>query len=76
MKTQRAVSVSRGADRFGDDLRIWGLIPLQVKVSTADTAGALFLFEHRDMGPGGPPRMCPVPPGHRGRPAAASRPLL
>lgn len=56
MKTQRGVSVSGGADRFGDDLRIWGLIPLQVKVSAADTDGELFLFEHADMGPGGPPR--------------------
>jgi mannose-6-phosphate isomerase-like protein (cupin superfamily) len=56
MKTQRAVSVTSGADRSGEDLRIWGLIPLQVKVSTADTDGALFLFEHADMDPGGPPR--------------------
>lgn len=56
MKTYGAISVSSGADRAGEDLRIWGLIPLQVKVATADTDGALFLFEHADMGPGGPPR--------------------
>jgi quercetin dioxygenase-like cupin family protein len=36
-----------------DDL---GVIPLQIKVSTNDTAGALFVFEHADMGKGGPPR--------------------
>ena len=35
---------------------IWGLIPLEVKVSTTDTGGALFVFEHADMGRGGPPR--------------------
>jgi len=35
---------------------IWGVIPLQIKVPTKDTAGALFVFEHADMGKGGPPR--------------------
>ncbi|MEO7966530.1 MAG: cupin domain-containing protein [Gemmatimonadaceae bacterium] len=35
---------------------IWGVIPLQIKVSTNDTAGALFVFEHANMGRGGPPR--------------------
>lgn len=56
MRTQHAIVVSSGADRAGEELRIWGLIPLQVKVATADTAGALFVFEHSEMGPGGPPR--------------------
>ena len=35
---------------------IWGTIPLQMKISTDDTDGALFVFEHADMGKGGPPR--------------------
>jgi mannose-6-phosphate isomerase-like protein (cupin superfamily) len=35
---------------------IWGVIPLSIKVSARDTGGGLFLFEHRDMGKGGPPR--------------------
>jgi mannose-6-phosphate isomerase-like protein (cupin superfamily) len=43
-------------DRDKEGLKIAGLIPLQIKVSTADTGGALFLMEHTDMGKGGPPR--------------------
>jgi mannose-6-phosphate isomerase-like protein (cupin superfamily) len=35
---------------------IWGVIPLQIKVSSDDTAGSFFVFEHADMGKGGPPR--------------------
>jgi mannose-6-phosphate isomerase-like protein (cupin superfamily) len=35
---------------------IWGVIPLQIKVSTNDTDGDLFVFEHADMSKGGPPR--------------------
>lgn len=37
---------------------IWGVIPLQFNVSSKDTAGRLFVFEHADMGKGGPPRRC------------------
>lgn len=33
-----------------------GVIPLQMKVATSDTDGALFIFEHVNMGKGGPPR--------------------
>lgn len=54
--TRRALRVPNGRDRFQKPLLIWGVIPLQIKVSTADTAGALFLFEHAEMGKGGPPR--------------------
>jgi mannose-6-phosphate isomerase-like protein (cupin superfamily) len=50
------VYVPNGRDRFEEQLMIWGVIPLQIKVSTSDTAGALFVFEHADMGRGGPPR--------------------
>ncbi len=57
MQTQEhAIYVPRGKDRSGAQLRIWGTIPLQIKVSSADSAGALFLFEHLDMANGGPPR--------------------
>jgi mannose-6-phosphate isomerase-like protein (cupin superfamily) len=52
----KGVYVPNGRDRFEEQLMIWGVIPLQIKVSTRDTAGALFVFEHADMGRGGPPR--------------------
>ena len=52
----RAVYVPNGRNRFDEAMMIWGVIPLQIKVSTEDSAGALFVFEHADMGKGGPPR--------------------
>jgi quercetin dioxygenase-like cupin family protein len=55
-RTRRAIYVPNGRNRFEKNLMIWGVIPLQIKVSTDDTAGALFVFEHADMGKGGPPR--------------------
>jgi mannose-6-phosphate isomerase-like protein (cupin superfamily) len=49
--------VRAGKDRFQQDERlIWGLIPLSIKLSGRDTGGEVLLFEHRDMGKGGPPR--------------------
>lgn len=54
--TRRAVHVLRGSNRSGEELLIWGVIPLQIKVSTEDTAGGFFVFEHAGMGKGGPPR--------------------
>src|SRR5688572_28324098 len=51
----RAVYVANGRNRFEKEMMIWGVIPLQIKVSTEDTAGNLFVFEHADMGAGGPP---------------------
>jgi mannose-6-phosphate isomerase-like protein (cupin superfamily) len=57
MPTQEhAIYVPRGKNRSGEQLWIWGTIPLQIKVSSEDSDGALFLFEHLDMGKGGPPR--------------------
>ena len=54
---QRAVLVRAGQDRFQQPQRmIWGLIPLSIKLSGQDTGGEMLLFEHRDMGKGGPPR--------------------
>jgi quercetin dioxygenase-like cupin family protein len=53
---QGPVYVPSGKNRFEEELMIWGVIPLQIKVSSSDTAGRLFVFEHADMGRGGPPR--------------------
>jgi mannose-6-phosphate isomerase-like protein (cupin superfamily) len=51
------IHVPAGKDRFHEDgLKIWGLIPLANKLSSQDTGGGLYLFEHRNMGKGGPPR--------------------
>jgi mannose-6-phosphate isomerase-like protein (cupin superfamily) len=55
-RIQRALYVPDGTNRFEEELMIWGVIPLQIKVSSGDTAGSLFVFEHADMGKGGPPR--------------------
>jgi mannose-6-phosphate isomerase-like protein (cupin superfamily) len=56
MRTQQGLHVPNGKDRSDEDLKIWGAIPLQIKVSSEDTDGALFVFEHAGMGKGGPPR--------------------
>ena len=53
---KNGVFVPAGKDRDKEVLKIWGVIPLAVKVSTKDSGGALFVFEHADMGKGGPPR--------------------
>jgi quercetin dioxygenase-like cupin family protein len=54
--SQRAVYVPNGRNRFEEELMIWGVIPLEIKVSSSDTAGNFFVFEHANMGKGGPPR--------------------
>jgi quercetin dioxygenase-like cupin family protein len=49
--------VAAGKDCSGEHaMSIWVLIPLSTKVLTSDTNGGWFLFEHRDMPKGGPPR--------------------
>ena len=54
---KKAAPVRAGQDRFHEHERmIWGLIPLSIKLSGQDTGGEVLLFEHRDMGKGGPPR--------------------
>ena len=55
-RARRGVYVPNGRNRFDEALMIWGVIPLQIKVSTNDTDGDFFAFEHADMGKGGPPR--------------------
>jgi mannose-6-phosphate isomerase-like protein (cupin superfamily) len=52
----QGIHVPQGQDRFQEnDLRIWGLIPLATKISSTDTGG-VYIFEHTNMGKGGPPR--------------------
>lgn len=54
---RKGILVPAGKDRFSEGERmIWGLIPLATMLSAKDTGGALFVFEHRNMGKGGPPR--------------------
>jgi quercetin 2,3-dioxygenase len=52
----KAVFVPNGKNRFQQELMIWGVIPLQIKVSGKDTDGSLFVFEHVNMSKGGPLR--------------------
>lgn len=53
----KAIHVPAGTDRFRNNgMSIWGLLPLASKLSGKDTKGALYIFEHRDQGKGGPPR--------------------
>lgn len=54
---RNAFQVSAKQDRFGNNaMKIWGLIPLSIKISSSDTGGKLFLFQHENMTKGGPPR--------------------
>jgi mannose-6-phosphate isomerase-like protein (cupin superfamily) len=51
------IHVARGEDRFSrNELMIWGLLPLSIKLSAKDTGGESLVFEHKNMGKGGPPR--------------------
>jgi quercetin dioxygenase-like cupin family protein len=55
-RAEKAVYVTNGKNRFQEELMIWGMIPLQIKVSGKDTDGSLFVFEHAKMSKGGPPK--------------------
>lgn len=49
--------VPAGKDLYQNhNAKIWGLIPINIKVSSADSGGAFFVFQHNNMGKGGPPR--------------------
>jgi quercetin dioxygenase-like cupin family protein len=52
----RAVVVRARHDRTDTPLKLLGVTPFEVKVSTEDSGGAMVVFEHRDMGKGGPNR--------------------
>ncbi len=54
---REAVHVSTGKDRFREnEMMIWGLLPLSIKLSGSDTGGELLVFEHNGIRKGGPPR--------------------
>jgi quercetin dioxygenase-like cupin family protein len=54
---EKVVHVSAGNDRFDkNQLSIWGLLPLSIKLSSKDTGGELLVFEHNGIQKGGPPR--------------------
>jgi quercetin dioxygenase-like cupin family protein len=55
-RAEKAVYVQNGKNRFQKELTIWGIIPYQVKVSSEDTGGSFFAFEHAKMSKGGPPK--------------------
>ena len=56
MSTPQGLYVPNGKIRFEEELMIWGPIPLQIKISTDDTDGALFIFEHAGIAKFGPLR--------------------
>jgi len=56
MRAQQGLYVPNGGHHFEEELKIWGILPLQIKISTDDTDGGLFVFDHADMAKGGSPR--------------------
>lgn len=56
-RASASIHVAAGRDRHAqENALIWGLIPLAIKLSANDTAGELLVFQHTNMGRGGPPR--------------------
>lgn len=53
---RRGFHVPAGRARDERPMRLGGATPTDTKISTADTQGSFYLFEHRRMGRGGPPR--------------------
>lgn len=53
---KKGIFVPAGKGRDKEVLKIAGVIPMEIKVSTKDSGGNLFVFEHPDMGKGGPHR--------------------
>ncbi len=54
-RSKKALYVPNGKNRFQENLMIWGVIPLQIKISGKDTDESLFLFAHQHIGKSGPP---------------------
>lgn len=48
--------IANGRDRLGRRLTVEGVVPVDRKVTTAETGGWMFVYEHKDVGRGGPPR--------------------
>jgi mannose-6-phosphate isomerase-like protein (cupin superfamily) len=56
-RSNKGIYVPAGTDRSKQQgLMIWGLIPLATLVSTQDSGGELFVFQHANIDKGGPPR--------------------
>lgn len=53
---RRGVRVLADQDRFGKRRKVFGALPIDVKVSAEDTNGGLLLIEQIDDVKGGPPR--------------------
>ena len=53
---RHGVRVVADQDRFGQRRKVFGSLPIDVKVSGADTDGGLLLIEQVDERKGGPPR--------------------
>jgi quercetin dioxygenase-like cupin family protein len=53
---QHGVLVAADQDRFAHRRKVFGSLPIDVKVAGADTGGALFVIEQIDDRKGGPPR--------------------
>ncbi len=53
---KRGIKVRADQDRFGRRRKVFGFLPIDVKVAGADTNGGLFLIEQIDEKKGGPPR--------------------
>ena len=53
---EAGIFVPAGQGRDKEVLKLAGIIPMEIKVSTKDTGGNVFVFEHRDMPRGGPHR--------------------
>jgi mannose-6-phosphate isomerase-like protein (cupin superfamily) len=53
----RGFHIPVGNDRHAQSgLKIWGLLPLTNMLSSKDTGGMLYVFQHTDVYKGGPPR--------------------
>lgn len=50
------VYIPAGSDRFQATHQAFGLKPIDFKVASEDTGGRLFVVEHTNARPGGPPR--------------------
>lgn len=53
---RKAIRVGLDEDRFGKRRKVFGSLPIDVKVSGSDTGGRLLLIEQIDDAKGGPPR--------------------
>lgn len=54
--TPAARPVRFGDDRAGSRHVVEGTVPLDRKVRPGEVDGRFFIYEHRDIGRGGPPR--------------------